>query len=376
MTENKAQIFLTSLYERIFKWCYFAQDRYWDIRRFGPPPQDSFADKIKHKIKVFAASKLRCAARQFSLSKASKELCHIALNVENYGMAYGMLADDYSRQVFLDILAFRVLGGAHVGLPLNTKEYWKNYDDDKSPLKKNTIRSAQGQQFNQYNITGKTGELTINMLPGGFQYCFLIKAYEYNKENQLINVRSGDVVIDGGACWGETALFFADCSAPDGKVYSFEFDPDNLRILHLNLELNQKLAKRIECVEYAISDSSDKELAFESQGPGTTVEQIKTGGKNLNAITSLSIDDLVKKKQLTNVNFIKLDIEGAELKGLQGAEQTLKTFKPKLAISAYHKKEDLFTLIQYLEGLKIGYRFYMDHFTVHGEETVLFATCD
>jgi FkbM family methyltransferase len=140
--------------------------------------------------------------------------------------------------------------------------------------------------------------------------------------------------------------------------------------------LNQKLAKRIECVEYAISDSSDKELAFESQGPGTTVEQIKTGGKNLNAITSLSIDDLVKKKQLTNVNFIKLDIEGAELKGLQGAEQTLKTFKPKLAISAYHKKEDLFTLIQYLEGLKIGYRFYMDHFTVHGEETVLFATCD
>jgi len=68
-----------------------------------------------------------------------------------------------------------------------------------------------------------------------------------------------------------------------------------------------------------------------------------------------------------------MDIEGAELDALRGAEQTLRAFKPRLAISLYHNKTDLTEIPEYLNALDLGYEFYLDHFTIHNEETVLFA---
>lgn len=370
---EQKQEFLDHLYTRIFKWCYEYQERYRDTRRHGESPPLTFIDHIKHSIKVFAALKFRCAARQFSLPTASRELSRITMQADEHAAAYTLLADAYSRQVFLDILAFRVLGGAHVRLPLNTATYWKNYDKDLPAIQQNTFQTATGFSLNKYRIPGNTGDLYLHTATGCYQYYFLSKAYEYNKEGHVISIKPGDIVIDGGGCWGETAIYFADYSAPDGKIYSFEFDPDNLRILNANLELNARLASRIECVQNAISDVSDIELGFQSRGPGTRVQQIDTNTATLESIRSLSIDDFVARRNLDRVNFIKLDIEGWELNGLRGAEKTLKTFKPRLAISAYHRSEDLFTLVTYLHGLNLGYQFYMDHFTVHNEETVLFA---
>jgi hypothetical protein len=68
-----------------------------------------------------------------------------------------------------------------------------------------------------------------------------------------------------------------------------------------------------------------------------------------------------------------MDIEGAELNALHGAEQTIRTFKPKLAISVYHKPNDLAEIPSYLNNLGLGYEFFLDHFTIYGGETVLFA---
>ena len=71
-----------------------------------------------------------------------------------------------------------------------------------------------------------------------------------------------------------------------------------------------------------------------------------------------------------------MDIEGAELPALKGAEMSIRRFKPKLAISVYHKQEDIWKIQHWIEGLDLGYRFYLRHFTIHAEETVLFAIAD
>jgi hypothetical protein len=90
------------------------------------------------------------------------------------------------------------------------------------------------------------------------------------------------------------------------------------------------------------------------------------------AIT-ISIDDFVSANGITKVDFIKMDIEGAELKALKGAKQTIKKFKPKLAIAIYHSMEDFVTIPNWILNLNLDYNIFIGHYTIHSEETICFA---
>ena len=61
----------------------------------------------------------------------------------------------------------------------------------------------------------------------------------------------------------------------------------------------------------------------------------------------------------SKIDLIKMDVEGAELKALEGAKKILKRDKPFLALSAYHRKEDLITLPQFINNLNCNYKFYL-----------------
>jgi hypothetical protein len=91
-------------------------------------------------------------------------------------------------------------------------------------------------------------------------------------------------------------------------------------------------------------------------------------------IKSKSIDALVAEQGMERVDYIKMDIEGAEPNALRGAEQTLRKYKPNLAIAIYHSLSDFVKIPEYLSSLGLGYKFYLGHFTIHEEETILYAT--
>ena len=76
------------------------------------------------------------------------------------------------------------------------------------------------------------------------------------------------------------------------------------------------------------------------------------------AVKSAAIDDLVRRKTMESVDFIKLDIEGSELACLKGAQESIRRFKPKLAIASYHHIEDLWELPLFINSINSGYRFY------------------
>ena len=59
---------------------------------------------------------------------------------------------------------------------------------------------------------------------------FLLNQYTYPGPN-LIEVEPGDNVIDAGACWGDSAIYFATKAAPDGHVFAFEMSQYNIDIL-------------------------------------------------------------------------------------------------------------------------------------------------
>jgi len=92
-------------------------------------------------------------------------------------------------------------------------------------------------------------------------------------------------------------------------------------------------------------------------------------------IETVSLDEYLKdeKKQVT---FIKMDIEGAELNALKGAERIIREQKPKLAICIYHKPEDVWEIPNLLLDFVPDYRFYIRHYSLWNVETVLYAMFD
>ncbi len=192
--------------------------------------------------------------------------------------------------------------------------------------------------------------------------------YLLDRPAERVMVEPGDVVIDCGACRGDTALWLAGFAGPDGAVYSFEFVSDNLEVFRANLEMNPGVAPRVHIIEDAVGETSGEVLRFDPRGPGTRV-----GARGACEVSTRSIDDLVSEAGLDRVDYIKMDVEGSEAAALRGAAQTIRRFRPKLGISAYHLPGDWWLLAREILAIEPAYRLYMEHHTIYGEETVLYA---
>ena len=90
------------------------------------------------------------------------------------------------------------------------------------------------------------------------------------------------------------------------------------------------------------------------------------------SIDAVTFDDCVDDK----VTFIKMDIEGAELEALHGCKETIKKYKPKLAICIYHKQSDLIDIPLYIKELVPEYKLYIRHYCNCGAETILYAVME
>jgi len=276
--------------------------------------------------------------------------------------AYRLLHDRPSRDLFLLLLAYQVLGREHVRLPLNDEKYWRlrrtlnQYMEKRDTIKGIPILGS----LDLFCVNG----VRLNTHRLGLLNTFLLQ--QYRCERAGIGVNRGDVVIDAGGCWGDTALYFAQNAA---QVFCFECIPSNIKIIHQNLELNPALSSKIQLTNKALWNRSGEKLVFKDSGPGSRPTANETGIE----VETQTIDDFVSSNLLRRIDFIKMDIEGTEPRALQGAEETIRTYRPKLAISIYHEIAHYASIPNWIASLGLGYRFYLDHFTVHSEETVLFA---
>jgi hypothetical protein len=85
---------------------------------------------------------------------------------------------------------------------------------------------------------------------------------------------------------------------------------------------------------------------------------------------------LVIGGEIERIDYIKMDIEGAEVGALRGALASIHKFRPKLALSIYHRPDDFFAIGNLIFELGLGYKMYIDHHSTWDEETVLYAACD
>jgi FkbM family methyltransferase len=287
---------------------------------------------------------------------------------------YAVLEDEASRETLLALMAFRILGPRRVRLPRNTPAYWaaiRRIERELMVEARTSPVPVLDGFLNRYYLAPLGFPLRLEAHLLNILNTFALEQYRYHQSGASVQVEPGDVVMDGGGCWGDTALYFAQRAGPEGKVFSFEFARSNLEILKRNLDANPSLKARVAVVEQALWSRSGECLRFNESGPGTA---LTPGGTGVQQAWTCALDDLVEREGLNRVDFLKLDIEGAELSALRGAEGTLRKFRPKLAISLYHQLSDFVEIPRFLSELGVGYRFVLDHFTIHQEETVLFAT--
>lgn len=284
---------------------------------------------------------------------------------------YEKLADNQSKEILVKLLAFRTLGYRRVKLPTNTPAYWDSLEkmEQLADRTDSLYKYSGNMDWELFLIDFHKIDIPIRFYGtavGGYN---ALEQYRCGE----IAAELGDYVVDAGACWGETALYFAYRVGESGRVFSYEFVPENLNVLRRNLALNPEISRNIQIIEKAVWSESDAVLNFNANGPASRVGKNQTDDAPLHTLT-LSIDDLFMKNGLPKLDFIKMDIEGAELSALHGATQVLRRFKPKLAICVYHNLTDIFEIPEYLNSLNLGYRFFLRHYSIHAEETVLYAT--
>lgn len=173
-----------------------------------------------------------------------------------------------------------------------------------------------------------------------------------------------EVMVDVGCfdCY-TTLQYFKYGNTRYKKIYSFEPDPmqyDKCRKIILNGGYDDW-----EIYNAGIYDKPGN-LRFRING---TCTKMDTNGDI--EVDVIALDDFFINHEAPT--FIKMDIEGAELGALKGAAETIKKYKPKMAICVYHKVEDIFEIPEYILSLNPSYRFYLRHYTNLVHETVLYC---
>lgn len=183
--------------------------------------------------------------------------------------------------------------------------------------------------------------------------------------DEIFKIEEEEILIDGGGYDGDTIEEFVNYTKGKFKrIYSFEPQKDKAEIIE---EKIWRYGDRIRLYKKGLYDC-EKEIGFSNGNAALSGKIIE--GEESEKIWTIDLDSAVDEA----VSFIKMDIEGAELKALQGAADTIKKYKPKLAICIYHKPEDLWDIPRYIDSLVPEYKFYIRHFGWRYTSTILYCT--
>lgn len=194
------------------------------------------------------------------------------------------------------------------------------------------------------------------------------KPYSHKPEyfdDEIISLSENEVFIDCGAYDGDSIRGFCDALKEKGisgykKIYAFEADAGNARRLEENLS-------GLEDIQLIVKGVYDQVCTLHFSESGTMGSMVTKEGTKIEATT---IDEAVGDEEVT---FIKMDIEGSELKALKDAEKTIRRCRPKLAICVYHRVDDLVTIPQYIQSLCPDYKLFYRNYCQLGLEAIIYA---
>jgi FkbM family methyltransferase len=170
-----------------------------------------------------------------------------------------------------------------------------------------------------------------------------------------------EVFVDAGGYDGDTTLEFCKRYPDYKRILFFEPSP-------LNMSLAKRQTDNIRDIIYYHNGLSDivGTLFFDPYAGSSS--SVKTSGNQKDTISVTTLDLKVEEP----VSFIKMDIEGWELKALVGCRQHIICDRPKLAIAVYHNAKDFYKIPSYILSLNPYYNLYLRHYTQGWSETIMY----
>ncbi len=210
-------------------------------------------------------------------------------------------------------------------------------------LYKKGIKLFIGSNISKYGVVRKTSRYMNRNLHPEFveidgnkifldENDSLLLSSGITHEKTVINlvkneIKKGDVVIDIGAHIGYYTVLFAKLVGPEGKVFAFEASPKNFEILKKNVDMNGY--KNVVCNNKAVSDKNGKLTLYMTGRTSTENFLFKpenftdsTTIKNTVEIESITLDDYFTDFE-DKINFLKMDISGAEPRVIKGMKSLL-----------------------------------------------------
>lgn len=330
-------------------------------------------------------------------------------NLRTIEIIYDHLADQISKEIFSNRLLYSLSGdfkfieriirksetGVRLINELEKEDFWYIYGAGIRGARVAKIYSNinwlgyidqhKSGDYNGYSVK-KLEELNTNSnvlvsnLYGSIEICDNLKSrisgkisalQDYDRE-LLANIyfekdifSAGDIhgaFVDMGAYDGiDTAHYFSFMEDVTKTAYVFEPDINNYEMCKSSLE-NYSNCHVKNC---GLSNYIG-EAKF-SLGKKEASRIVENGGTSVRINT---VDNLFKD---IRVGYIKMDIEGEELNALKGAEQVIKRDHPILAVSIYHKREDIWEIPKLILDYYQGYKLYLRHYTVGITDTVIYA---
>ncbi|MDR2198930.1 MAG: FkbM family methyltransferase [Deltaproteobacteria bacterium] len=268
-------------------------------------------------------------------------------NVDKLNSVLNLLSDDTSKQIYFEAVKYRLT-------------YWISRMEP-------ALRPSYSNNVPKYPIPLLDGP--AEMIKRSVKQVYFNSQYEIPG---IVEVKKGDTVIDAGAFYGDSALYFESAVSPGGIVYAFEPNHKIANILNENIKNNNRL--NITVIEKGLSDQSSFAKLSDNEEISMIVDDEKhnISDKYLE-IKTTTIDEFVTERDIKHVNFIKMDIEGHENSAIKGSVHVLQKFQPKLAISIYHRYFDFYDLPLLINNINPNYKMYIRHATYNWSDTILFC---
>ena len=183
-------------------------------------------------------------------------------------------------------------------------------------------------------------------------------------QNNLIRFTENSVLVDCGAYTGDTMQDFLRRGLPFRKYIAYELNRRNYEKLQNNMN-DAREGETGELIAYNCGvGERNEQIYYDDVVSASSVSSTGIPGE------IVRMSDHLRDEA---VSFIKMDIEGAEMGALRGAEELIRRRRPDLAICVYHSISDLYEIPLYIHSIVPEYQLYLRHHTPVFCETVCYA---